>query len=321
MSPNTPLLLARKPVPKVWGGRALETRMGVRLPAGQTIGEVWLLYDRPGGSSSVAGGSSTLADLMKTDSEAILGAGVAAGYGGRFPLLLKLIDAREALSLQVHPDDAQARGEGDGGKHEACVVLHAGAGARMISGLLPGVTREQFEAAVDTPEIEQMVRAFKPNIGDCIEVPTGTVHAIGPDVLAFEVEQNSEITYRLNDWGRPRDTHLDKGLAVARAGAVDVPVCLPQTLPDGGSLLVQNDWFRVRRYDLRQSHPMPTGGRYLTLTVVGGRGLVAPRGNAKAEPLRVQAGDTVLVPACASEAIVSPIGSLDIIACDPGASG
>lgn len=319
MSPITPFLLERKPVPKVWGGRAMEDVLGVELPPGTPIGETWLVYDRPEGSSVIAGARRTLADLLRQDAAALLGADVAMGYGGRFPLLLKFIDAREALSLQVHPDDAQAQRDGDGGKHETCIVLHSGPNARMVKGLMPGVTRDQLQAGADSAQIEQLVRSFTPAVGDCIDVPPGTVHAIGPDVLLFEVEQNSEVTYRLYDWGRTRDVQISKAMAVARAESVETPAIEPQPLPDGGELLVHNDWFRVRRYSLAEAIKLETGGRFLTLTVIGGRGTISWRSSATDQPLRVRAGDTVLVPACVSDVFVSPLGGLELIACDPGA--
>ena len=324
MLPFTPILLARKPVPRVWGGTKLQTVLGIELPAEQPISETWLLFDRPDGSSALAGSSETVRDLMRRDPVALLGKGVGAGYGGSFPIMLKFLDAGERLSLQVHPDDDQARGERDGGKHEVGVVLQAGPDARLMRGLRAGVTREQFLAAIDASTVEALVTSITPRAGDCIDVPPGTVHSFGPDVLMFEVEQNSDVTYRLYDWGRPRDVQLDKALGVARQdGDGERAVVEPRPLPGGGQLLIENEWLRLRRYDFDSRRILATGGRFLTITVASGLGAVVWQADGTEASLNVGPGDTVLVPACVAEVAVSPRsqpspGRLDALICDPG---
>ncbi|MBX3465111.1 MAG: class I mannose-6-phosphate isomerase [Planctomycetes bacterium] len=318
-----PFLLERKLLPKVWGGRALEPLLGLSLPAGEAIGETWELFDRPDGSSRLRGSDRTLASVLQDAGDDLLGRGVPRGHGGRFPLLLKFIDAREALSVQVHPDDAQARGEGDSGKDEAWLVLHAGPRARMIRGLRPDADLERFRAVAHTPAVEPLLWSFAPRPGDTVHVPPGTVHAIGPDVVVFEVQQNSDLTYRLYDWGRPREVHVQKALAVARAdegrvAVADRPVVTPQPLPDGGRLLVATPHFRLRRYELQRPLALATEGAFLTLTVLGGRGLCGWRSGGDDAPLPLGPGDTVLVPACIADVYLSPIGRLDVVVADPG---
>ena len=205
MSSLKPFLLARKLLPKVWGGRALERVPGIALPTEEAIGETWELFDRPDGSSPLRGAGRSLADVLREHPQDLLGRGVARGHAGRFPLLLKFIDAHDALSVQVHPDDAQAESEGDSGKDEAWLVLHAGPQARIVRGLRPGVDEAEFRKLAHTPAVESMLWSFVPQPGDVIHIPPGTVHAIGPDVVVFEVQQNSDVTYRLYDWGRPRE--------------------------------------------------------------------------------------------------------------------
>lgn len=322
MSSLKPILLERKLLPKVWGGRALEQVLGMSLPAGEAIGETWELFDRPEGSSRLRGEQTTLADLLRADGERLLGRGVAPGHGGRFPLLLKFIDAREALSVQVHPDDEQAQSEGDSGKDEAWLVLHAGPGARIIRGLRPGTDAAQFRAGAHTPAVESMLWSFAPQPGDTIHVPPGTVHAIGPDVVVFEVQQNSDVTYRLYDWGRPREVHVQKALAVARTDAggiavADRPVAAPTLLPDGGRELLTTPHFRLRRYELQRPFTLTTEGAFATVTVLAGRGMVGWRSGDSDAPLPIVAGDTVLVPACIDSVYLSPIGRLDVAVCNP----
>ncbi|MBL9080148.1 MAG: class I mannose-6-phosphate isomerase [Planctomycetes bacterium] len=317
-----PFLLERKLLPKVWGGRALEAALGLRLPAGEAIGETWELFDRPEGSSNLRGEQRTLAAVLQQHGDDLLGRGTARGHGGRFPLLLKFIDAREALSVQVHPDDAQAAGEGDSGKDEAWLVLHAGPQARIIRGLRPGVDAAAFRQHAHTAAVEGMLWAFAPRPGDVVHIPPGTVHAIGPDVVVFEVQQNSDVTYRLYDWGRPREVHVQKALAVARteapAAMADRPVVAPSALPDGGQLLAATPHFRLRRYLPARPLTLATDGAFATLTVLGGRGMLGWRSGGDDVPLPIAAGDTVLVPACVEHVYLSPIGRLDVAVTDPG---
>ncbi|MEO6595561.1 MAG: type I phosphomannose isomerase catalytic subunit [Planctomycetota bacterium] len=308
---------------KVWGGRALEQLFSLQLPPGEAIGETWELFDRPEGSSRLRGSDVTLAQLVQKSPDELLGRGVAPGYGGRFPLLLKFVDAREALSVQVHPDDAQAKSEGDGGKHEAWVVLHVGQGGRIIRGVRPEVDRDRFAAKAHTAEVESMLWSFTPKVGDTIYVPPGTVHAIGPEVVVFEVQQNSDVTYRLYDWGRPREVHVQKALGVLRHGqagaaVAERPVIEPSLLPDGGRLLVSTPHFRLRRYDLPRPYTLATNGRFMALTVLAGRGMLGWHSGGSDVPLQLAAGDTAVVPACKDSVFVSPLGRLDMLVSDPG---
>lgn len=314
-----PVLLERRLIPKVWGGRALAGLFGIELPAGTAIGESWELYDRPDGSSRVRGSAQTLAALVRRDPEAVVGRGVRLGHGGSFPLMLKFLDAREGLSLQVHPDDDQARAEHDSGKDECCVVLHAAPDARIVCGLRRGVDRAEFLARAHTAAVEQMVCAFRPEVGDVIHIPPGTVHGIGPGVVVFEVQQNSDLTYRLYDWGRGREVHVERALGVAQMApfAGDRPVVAPETLQDGGTLLIATDHFRVRRYLPRRPLELATHGRFVTLTAVAGAARVAWAG-APMGPLAIAVGDTMLVPACVPAVRIEPDDHLDLLVCDPG---
>lgn len=321
--PLTPFLLDRKFLSKVWGGRALESLFPMQLPKGAAIGETWELYDRPEESSRIRGTDRTLADVMRETPTELLGRGVAPCRGGRFPLLLKFIDAREPISVQVHPDDSQARSEGDNGKDEAWVVLQAGPHSRIIRGVRPEVERAEFEAKAHTPEVEKMLGMFTPRAGDCVHLPPGTVHALGPDVVVFEVQQNSDLTYRLYDWGRPREVHVQKALAVTRhenvqVGAANRAITSPVALADGGVLLVATESYRVRRYALHTPLTLPTNARFAAVTVVGGCGTLAWPSATAEQPLPLVAGDTVLVPAVVEHVVLSPIGRLDVLVSDPG---
>lgn len=314
-----PAVLERIVLPKVWGGRALERVPGLPLPPGEAVGETWELFDRPEGSSQLRGTGRTVRQWMEQHAGAVLGSRGRPGHAGRFPLLLKFLDASDALSVQVHPDDAQAAAEGDGGKHEAWLVLDVGPRGRIVRGFRPGVTREQFAAVASTPAIEPLLHAFRPAAGDCIDVPAGTVHAIGPDVAVLEVQQNSDVTYRLYDWGRPREVHVQKALAVAQVtsgqGHERVP---PRPLADGGEELVATGRFRLRRYRLARRTSWSTDDGFLVVTVLGGRGVLGWHSGGSDAPLPLRPGDSVLVPACTEQVFLSPIGSIDAVLTDPG---
>lgn len=313
-----PYILERKVLAKVWGGKSLETVLGLPLGGQDTIGETWEVFDRPDGSSGLRGTSATLADLMREHQQDLLGRGVAAGHAGRFPLLVKYIDAADRLSVQVHPGDDQARSENDAGKTEAWIVLHAGPNARIVRGLRPGVTRAEFEAAAAGPEVESMLMHFVPKAGDAVFVPCGTVHAIGPDVVLYEIQQNSDITYRLYDWGRPRETHLVKALTAMRYDHPPATTVAPEPIPGGGEWLVRCDLFSVRRFSLKSNSVLGTEGSFKILSVVRGSGTLGWRSGGRQMPLVVRPGDTVLVPAITGSVYLSPVGELSILWSDAG---
>ena len=228
---------------RVWGGRELE-RYGRELPAGRTIGESWEVSAIAGRSSVVTAGpyrGQDLETLLCEHRDEIVGPFDPAA--GAFPLLVKLLDAAEPLSVQLHPRDDEARrleGPGDGklGKTEAWIVLDAAPGAEVIHGLAPGVSSESLYARVDAAggaalgaEAEQaLLRRVVVRRGDIVFVPAGTIHALGAGVVLAEVQQHSDITYRIYDWGRraasgeSRELHVEKARRVRDAAPVDCPL-------------------------------------------------------------------------------------------------
>ena len=212
------------PQERVWGGRALETALGRALPPGdRPFGESWDIVDRPEAQSVVVGGTFaglTLRELMEQHSAAIMGPRWPVGKP--FPILVKWLDCRERLSLQVHPPAAVAAKLGGEPKTENCFIAAAAPDAHLIVGLKPGVTRAQFEAAVAAGTAEACVNRFPVAAGDSVLVRSGTVHAIDGGNLILEIQQNSDTTYRVFDWGRvgldgkPRQLHLAESLQAIR---------------------------------------------------------------------------------------------------------
>ena len=227
----------------LWGGRSLETALGRKIPDG-IVAESWEIAAHPNGQTPIANGplaGQTLSDAQKLWGEALLGShNRAALEQGKFPLLIKLLDANHWLSVQVHPDDMYGLAhENDYGKTEMWVVLHAQPGAELIYGLGRGVTRGQFAQAVDDNRVEDVLQRVSVAKGDVVFVPAGTVHALGPGVIVAEIQQNSDTTYRIYDWGRtgvdgkPRPLHIDKALEVIDWEQIEPSLVVPQIAPAG----------------------------------------------------------------------------------------
>ena len=205
---------------RVWGGRVLERLYKKNLPPKVPIGESWEISDRPGDASIIANGPLAGKDLhwlLKNHEHELLGQSRSAN--GRFPLLVKILDAQEKLSLQVHPPAhkaAELRGEP---KTEAWYIADAAPNAELYVGLKRGVTRRQFEKAIATGEVADCFHRVPVKAGDTMFLPSGRVHAIGAGLVIFEIQQNSDTTYRVFDWnrvgldGKPRELHVSESLA------------------------------------------------------------------------------------------------------------
>jgi mannose-6-phosphate isomerase len=213
---------------------------------GEPIGEVWLTGEMCTANTGPLHGMS-LADITRLHRTFLLGPGPA---GRSFPLLIKLLFPKDKLSVQVHPDDALAQSFGEPrGKTECWYALDAQPGAAVALGLRPGVTREQVMSAVEDHSLESLLAMLPVSKGDMIFVEAGTVHAMGPGVVILETQQTSDLTYRLYDYGSPRELHLEKGFAAMhlQTRADKVP---PQPV-DGHSVLIDEHYFRMERWPIR----------------------------------------------------------------------
>ena len=204
----------------LWGGRRLATHLDKTLGPGDDYAESWEICDRGPEQSIVVGGplaGSSLGKLVAGQGAALLGRHHPQAH---FPLMLKFIDAARPLSIQVHPADAQAArlDPPDAGKYEAFVVLFAEPGSTVYAGLQPGVDRQSLAEAVRQGRCAELLHCFEPAAGDCVFLPPGTVHALGQGILVAEIQQASEVTFRLFDWnrlgadGRPRPLHVQQAL-------------------------------------------------------------------------------------------------------------
>ena len=260
-----------------WGGRGLETLLGRTIPDG-IVAESWEIAAHPNGSSPIAAGAlagATLQDAMAQWGEDLVGSRNATDLAhGRFPLLIKLLDANRWLSVQVHPDDTYAQvHDGESGKTEMWVVLHAEPGAELIYGFAPGVTRARFAEAVAAGDTEQYLHRVAVKAGDVIFVPTGAIHALGPGILVAEIQQNSDTTYRIYDWGRSRPLHIEKALDVLDFDLVEPSVLTPAVIADAPvptEVIGDSAYFQTERLHMAagQSWSGQTDGRTLEIWAV-----------------------------------------------------
>jgi mannose-6-phosphate isomerase len=292
----------------LWGGRRLETLLGKTLGEGDDYAESWEAVDHQDGQSVVLNGplaGLTLRELMVRHGVELLGKHAPLP---RFPLLFKFLDAQKTLSVQVHPNDAQASQQSppDLGKTEAWVVLAADPGARIYAGLAPGTTREVLAAALDSGTCEKRLHVIEPQVGDCVFIPAGTVHALGAGLVIAEIQQASNTTFRLFDFnrvdkhGKSRPLHIAESLAVTDFARGPVSPQRPVFLSDQTERLVACDKFVLDRHTLHGFLSLPSDSRFHLLAVIGGE--VNLRCGDFAEPLTL--GTTVLLPASRAAAVL-----------------
>ncbi len=278
---------------KVWGGRNLETVLGKTLPADELVGEMWEAWDGCAVENGAYAGQK-LSDLIARDPRAILG---SAGAGQGLPLLFKFIDAQEDLSVQVHPDDHEAREleHQPRGKTEAWHILAAEPNARLILGFNQDVTPARVESAIANKSATALLAQVPVHPGDTLFVPAGTVHAIGKGIVLAEIQQNSDITYRLYDWGRDpkeRPLHIAQSLRVLDFARLTDPK-IPPLVIKGDAFdryyLVACRYFLLERLDLKARSTFDVKDKFHILTIIEGQARV---GNVLA-----QRGQTFVVPA------------------------
>jgi mannose-6-phosphate isomerase len=245
---------------RVWGGRKLHTVLGRQLPDAQPYGESWDLVDREHAQSLVAGGTwagVSLHELWTSHRAEVFGEALTSVPSERFPLLIKVLDCADDLSLQVHPPADVAPALGGEPKTEMWFVAHADPEARIYAGIRAGVTRERFETALHDGTVATCVPTLDARTGDSLFVPSGRLHALGRGLLIYEIQQNSDTTYRVFDWnrmgldGKPRALHVAQSLRCIDFFDVE------PSLSHGDGVLAVCEHFRVMR--VRTGHEMPPG--------------------------------------------------------------
>lgn len=285
---------------RIWGGRRLETVLGRTLPDAQPYGESWELCDRVDHQSHVLEGKyegMSLHDLWTLHREHVFGRRYANHPAERFPLLLKVLDCEDVLSLQVHPPASVAATLGGEPKTEMWYVMDAGRDASIYAGLKQGATREAFVQALHEGQVAALVHRAHPQKGQFMFVESGRLHALGAGLMVYEIQQNSDTTYRVFDWnrvgldGKPRELHVQESLACIDFGDIEPSLRVPE--PDGA--LVCCPWFDVRTASLGASssatlqHP----GDFVCIAVL--------EGSVDVEGVITEKGTLLLVPPSDSE--------------------
>lgn len=305
----------------IWGGFGLRDQLG-KDTGQETAAESWELVDHGDDQSIVLFGElrgKSLRQLITDHADDLLGTDLAEKLKSesippqlrsRFPLLLKFLDANRDLSIQVHPDDAfgATLDPPDLGKTEAWIVMDAKPGAKIYAGLKEGVSEADFRAAAASGETPSMMHSFEPQVGDCVFIKAGTQHAIGAGLLIAEIQQASNTTFRIDDWGRvdadgnPRDLHIEQGIAATDFARGPVTSQTAETDSDGIDTLIECDKFTIRRH--RSGEPVSVGGdsRFRILTVI--KGSIEIEGDPAGKPLGL--AETALLPACLDSTKIVP---------------
>jgi mannose-6-phosphate isomerase len=300
-----PLLLIPSFDERPWGVRDL--RPVYTKVVKEPIGESWLTW----GQNVVANGpfsGRTLGELAQQYCRELVGS--VAPYENRFPLLVKFLFTADKLSVQVHPDDEAARRVGEPfGKTECWYVLDAKPGAQVALGLKPGVSLEEFRGAISGVQAEQLLNWIDVQRGDMLYVAAGTVHTIGGGLVLLETQQASDVTYRLYDYGRSRELHIDQGLAAIKLNSDAGKVV--QSLKDNQRFLVRSPFFQVERMRLQDvlSAEMTPDSPHI-IVAVEGSGVLESAGM---EPVSFARGDAVVVPASVPKYSVRPQWELEIM--------
>ena len=307
----------------LWGGSSLRPLFGLEAPA-EPEGKAWLLSDQGDNVSRVLDGplqGKTLRELMNSHRQALIGD--AGAPLGRFPLLLKLLDARQPLSVQVHPNDEQAQrlesANAGFGKTEAWVILQAEPGSQLYAGLRERVTGDEFRGALKGGTLPDVLHTVSPRPGDCFFLEAGTIHAIGAGLMLFEVQQTSDITYRLFDWGRvdaktglPRPLHIESAVHCTNVESGPCHAVKPERLAGTErERLVTCRYFTLERVRSDKRFSVGVPGQCRLVVCLDGRANISHKG--KSYPLRL--GDVLLLPAAIGPGECIPEGLATVLEC------
>ena len=287
---------------RVWGGRRLESLYGKRLPSAALIGESWEIVDRPEAQSVVHEGplrGATLHELWCKHRKEVFG---EVADAPRFPILAKLLDAQESLSLQVHPPRAIAKKLGGESKSELWYVAHAAPKARLYAGVKKGTTRDVFRKALDQGKVEKHLHALELKTGDAIFLPSGRMHALGAGNVLVEIQENSDTTYRIYDWNRAKKGRPPRQMHIAEAmQCVDFEDVEPALLRPKGETLVKHELFEIEKWELGADREITERGRVAIAVCLTGELECAGR--------RFKPGEFFLMPAELEDRVIRPVGS------------
>jgi mannose-6-phosphate isomerase len=285
---------------RMWGGRRLESEFGKKLPPNTRIGESWEIVDRPEAQSVVANPplkGKTLHELWNLNRHHIFG---DVPETPRFPLLIKLLDARERLSLQVHPPEKAAAKLGGEPKTEFWYVAAADPGAELFLGFREPITRAQFKRALGKVTVQDCVHKIRVKAGDAMFLPAGRLHAVGGGNLLVEIQQNSDTTYRVFDWnrtdadGKLRQLHVDQALQ-----CIDFSDVGPHLIEPNGEVLIRNELFEIQKWNLDSSRGIAPLGQFAIVCCL--------TGSLRCASVDLVRGEFFLIPARLEDRTVAPL--------------
>jgi mannose-6-phosphate isomerase len=312
---------------RVWGGRELERLYAKSLPPGKRIGESWEISDRPGDASVIANGplaGKTLRWLMENHAAEILGDAKPAAEG-RFPLLCKILDAREKLSLQVHPPAGKAKELGGEPKTEIWFIADAAPDASLFVGLKRGATRAEFEKKIADGSVADCFHRIPVRAGDAMFLPSGRVHAIGAGLVIFEIQQNSDTTYRVFDWnrvgldGQPRELHVAQSLASINFNDFEpklVPLKYQQAPKFKYRHLVQDPLFNVQEMVAENAEKISPAGEQARIVALV-KGAAAISGGDGKPAVELRPGQFCLIPARLKGVEIKPSSQTTLLCAEP----
>jgi len=306
---------------RLWGGRHLSGLLAAPLPGNGPIGEAWVLSDREDHPSRVSDGplqGRTICQLMQQFPGQLMGE--LAHRFHRFPLLLKFLDVQKMLSVQVHPSDNRPDllPAGESGKTEAWIVLEATPESRIYDGLKPGTTAAELRKSLSGGTLSDHLVRIAPKVGDAVFTPAGTVHSLGGDVLVFEIQENSDVTFRLDDWGhidpktgKPRPLQVEQAMASIdyrnSASGLVTPV-VEETTPIHREQIFNNKHFLLWRISGQSPFLVGTLDAPRVLVCVQGAGHI----DYAAETCAIAKGEVWLLPAAIGICVVRPVGTITL---------
>lgn len=311
-----PLIFAPYYKRTIWGGTEIARFKGEKSQHND-VGESWEISALPGGESKVASGpyeGYTLSRLIEEFGEKLLGQEVVGRYGKAFPLLVKLIDANDNLSVQVHPDDdLAARRHGSAGKTEMWYIISTQPGAKIYSGLTRAITPEEYVDSVQEGRFAELVASHESHPGDVFFLPAGQVHAIGAGNFLAEIQQPSDVTYRIFDYnrldseGKARELHTEQALDAINFSGQGEGRRSAESFPQGDAELVECDYFKVKRLrvDGERQIALREDAFLILICLEGEVNMALEEGEVK-----VKAGQTVIVPACSERLTLGGSGTL-----------
>ena len=315
-----PLKFEKVFIEKVWGGREFEESLNMTLPKDKNIGESWEVSAHPNGMGIVANGDlkgKTLQEILNEYKEKLVGEKVYKEYGNRFPLLIKYLDVNDRLSIQVHPDDEVAlKKHNELGKSESWFIMEASKDAKLIMGMKKGITKEEFLEKTAKNDFSELFEEISVKKGDLIDINPGMVHAsLEGSVLFAEIQENSDITYRIYDFdrvenGKRRELHLKEAADVIDFDARAVVINTDFSNDENRKNIIKKKYYSIDKIKINKKFEDVNEKSMIIYSILNGKGKIEYTLNNEKKEVSIQKGETVLIPVGMD---VELIGELEIL--------